>query len=316
LNTTSITDSRAGETARLHSEAQDWLILLTSGRATAADARALRQWCAQSPEHAQAFERSKSMWHSLKPAALQLQHPPRARQFGRRAFLGGAIAASAAFFLIRETIPGGFSGLGADYVTEVGEQRRIDLSDDIRLELNTQTRINRLAAVGGSPQIELVSGEVEVVTRSRESISVQAGPGWLQADQARFNLRHIDQSVCVTCIEGLLTVQVQGRSIRLESGRQLTYDARHTGEPQTVDAANVIAWRNKMLVFNDATLASVIDEINRYRPGMLVLLNAELGKRKVQARFSLDQLAGVALLIRDAYGAKCTELPGGVVLLS
>ena len=83
-----------------------------------------------------------------------------------------------------------------------------------------------------------------------------------------------------------------------------------------MDAANVIAWRNKMLVFNDATLASVIDEINRYRPGMLVLLNAELGQRKVQARFSLDQLAGVALLIRDAYGAKCTELPGGVVLLS
>ena len=83
-----------------------------------------------------------------------------------------------------------------------------------------------------------------------------------------------------------------------------------------MDAANVIAWRNKMLVFNDATLASVIDEINRYRPGMLVLLNTELGKRKVQARFSLDQLAGVALLIRDAYGAKCTELPGGVVLLS
>ena len=35
-----------------------------------------------------------------------------------------------------------------------------------------------------------------------------------------------------------------------------------------------------------------------------------------QARFSLQQLAGVALLIRDAYGAKCTELPGGVVLLS
>ncbi|CAD5201890.1 FecR family protein [Pseudomonas sp. FEN] len=316
MNTTSLTDSRAGETARLYSEAQDWLILLTSGRATAADARALRQWCAQSPEHALAFERSKSMWQSLKPAALQLQHPPAARHFGRRAFLGAAIAASAAFFLVRETVPGGFSGLGADYVTEVGEQRRIDLSDGIRLELNTQTRINRLSSSGGSPQIELVSGEVEVVAHSRELIRVQAGPGWLQAEQARFNLRHIDRSICVTCIEGVLTVQVQGRNFRLESGRQLTYDTQHTGELQTVDAASVIAWRSKILVFNDATLASVIDEINRYRPGMLVLLNTALGKRKVQARFSLDQLAGVALLIRDAYGAKCTELPGGVVLLS
>ncbi|MFC3943349.1 FecR family protein [Pseudomonas gingeri NCPPB 3146 = LMG 5327] len=316
MNTTSITELPGGQTARLQSEAQDWLILLTSGQATGADARALRQWCEQSPEHARAFEQAKVLWQSLKPALEQLQHPPRARHFGRRAFLGGAIAASAAFFLVRATVPGGFSGLGADYTTEVGEQRRVDLADGISLELNTQTRINRLSSVNGDPQIELVSGEVEVLARTQAPVKVQAGSGLLTAERARFNLRNLDQSVCVTCIEGLLTVDVQGRRFRLESGRQLVYDAHQVGELQNADPSAVIAWRNKMLVFNDATLASVISEINRYRPGMLVLLNSELGKRKVQARFSLDQLAGVALLIRDAYGAKCTELPGGVVLLS
>lgn len=294
---------------RLQSEAQDWLILLTSGRATAADARALRQWCAQSPEHARAFEQSKLLWQQLQPAAERLQAP---RHLGRRAFLGGAIAASAAFLLIRGTVPGGFSGLGADYITEVGEQRRVDLADGVSLELNTQTRINRR----DSANFELVSGEVEVLTRTQAPLKVQAGAGWLSASQARFNLRNTDQSVCVTCLDGALQVDVQGRSIRLESGQQLTYDAQQVSTPQAVDTSAVIAWRQQVLVFNDATLSTVIDEINRYRPGMLLLLNSELGKRKVQARFSLDQLAGVALLIRDAYGAKCTELPGGVVVLS
>ena len=33
-------------------------------------------------------------------------------------------------------------------------------------------------------------------------------------------------------------------------------------------------------------------------------------------KMSPRQRETVALLIRDAYGAKCTELPGGVVLLS
>lgn len=145
---------------------------------------------------------------------------------------------------------------------------------------------------------------------------VQAGNGWLSASQARFNVRNINHSVCVTCIDGALQVEVAGRLIRLDSGRQLTYDSRQVGEPTAVDPTAVIAWREQVLVFDNATLNTVIDEINRYRPGMLVLLNAELGKRKVQARFNLNQLAGVALLIRDAYGAKCTELPGGVVLLS
>lgn len=298
---------------RLQSEAQDWLVLLTSGRATVADARALRQWCAQSPEHARAFEQSKLLWQQLQPAVEGLQAP---RHLGRRAFLGGAIAASAAFLLIRGTVPGGFSGLGADYITEVGEQRRVDLADGVSLELNTQTRINRHDSADGARHVELVSGEVEVLTHAQASLKVQAGAGWLSASQARFNLRNTDQSVCVTCLDGAVLVDVQGRSIRLESGQQLTYDAQRVGTPQAVDTSAVIAWRQQVLVFNDATLSTVIDEINRYRPGMLLLLNSELGKRKVQARFSLDQLAGVALLIRDAYGAKCTELPGGVVVLS
>ena len=102
----------------------------------------------------------------------------------------------------------------------------------------------------------------------------------------------------------------------LDSGQQMTYSASGIQAPVTVDTRAVLAWRDRVLVFNNAPLATVVDEINRYRPGKLLLLNRELGKRRVQARFTLQQLAGVALLIRDAYGAKCTELPGGVVLLS
>ncbi|MCM8563730.1 FecR family protein [Pseudomonas shahriarae] len=306
MNTFSFPTARDTPDSRLHGEARDWLVLLTSGQATVADAKALRQWCAQSPEHAQAFEQAKRLWQQLTPALTEAQAP---RHFGRRAFLGGALAASAALVMVHISVPGGFAGLGADYHTAVGEQRRVDLREGISLELNTQTRISRR-----EQGIELLEGEVEV--QVAQPLTVQAGAGWLSASQARFNVRNTDHSVCVTCIEGWLAVEVQGRSVRLDSGRQLTYDAAGLGPVVTVDTDAVIAWREQVLVFNNATLDTVIDEINRYRPGMLVLLNRELGKRRVQARFSLEQLPGVALLIRDAYGAKCTELPGGVVLLS
>ncbi|WLH59323.1 DUF4880 domain-containing protein [Pseudomonas sp. FP2294] len=306
MNIFSFPTARDTPDSRLHGEARDWLVLLTSGQATVADAKALRQWCAQSPEHAQAFEQAKRLWQQLAPALTEAQAP---RHFGRRAFLGGALAASAALVMVHISVPGGFAGLSADYHTAVGEQRRVDLREGISLELNTQTRISRR-----EQGIELLEGEVEV--QLAQPLTVQAGAGWLSASQARFNVRNTDHSVCVTCIEGWLAVEVQGRSVRLDSGRQLTYDAAGLGPVVTVDTEAVIAWREQVLVFNNATLDTVIDEINRYRPGMLVLLNRELGKRRVQARFSLEQLPGVALLIRDAYGAKCTELPGGVVLLS
>lgn len=48
------------------------------------------------------------------------------------------------------------------------------------------------------------------------------------------------------------------------------------------DVAEVMAWRERMLVFNDVPLATVIDEINRYRPGMLLLLDKALGRRRVR----------------------------------
>ncbi|KAB0511205.1 MULTISPECIES: FecR family protein [Pseudomonas] len=308
MNIFSLSTARQSAASPLHDEARDWLLLLTSGRATVADAKALKAWCAQSPEHAQAFEQAKALWQQLSPALDQMSQP---RSFGRRAFLGGAIAASAAVVMVRVGVPGGFAGLTADYRTEVGEQRQVLLSQGISLELNTQTRISRVGE-----GIELLEGEVEVVTHVAQPLLVQAGEGSVSAAQARFNVRNTDHRVCVTCIDGSLAVAIAGRSVRLDSGRQLTYGASGVSEVTMVDTQAVVAWREQVLVFNNATLATVVDEINRYRPGMLLLLNKELGQRRVQARFSLQQLAGVALLIRDAYGAKCTELPGGVVLLS
>ncbi|MGY2402122.1 FecR family protein [Pseudomonas sp. SDO5271_S396] len=308
MNIFSFPSTRDTTNGPLHDEARDWLLLLTSGRATVADANALRAWCAQSPAHAQAFEQAKVLWQQLGPAVEQLSAP---RRFGRRAFLGAAIAASAAVVMVRVGVPGGFAGLTADYRTEVGEQRQVLLADGVSLELNTQTRISRVGE-----GITLLEGEVEVVTRTAQALKVQAGAGWVSAAHARFNVRNTDHQVCVTCIEGSLSVEVAGRTVRLDSGRQLTYGAAGVGEPVGVDTQAVVAWREQVLVFDNATLATVVDEINRYRPGMLVLLNKALGRRRVQARFNLQQLAGVALLIRDAYGAKCTELPGGVVLLS
>ncbi len=308
MNIFSFPSARQTAASPLHDEARDWLLLLTSGRATVADAKALQAWCAQSPEHAQAFEQAKVLWQQLSPALDRVSQP---RNFGRRAFLGGAIAASAAVVMVSIGVPGGLAGLTADYRTEVGEQRQVLLSDGVSLELNTQTRISRVGQ-----GIELLEGEVEVLAHVAQPLKVQAGEGWVSAAQARFNVRNTDRNVCVTCIEGWLSVDVAGRSVRLESGRQLSYGTAGVSDVALVDTQAVVAWREQILVFNNATLATVVDEINRYRPGMLVLLNKELGQRRVQARFSLQQLAGVALLIRDAYGAKCTELPGGVVLLS
>ncbi|MBO1537344.1 DUF4880 domain-containing protein [Pseudomonas sp. OA65] len=56
-------------TEQLKSEAQDWIVHLTSGRATTTDAKALKAWCQRSSAHAYAFAEAKALWHALKNAA-------------------------------------------------------------------------------------------------------------------------------------------------------------------------------------------------------------------------------------------------------
>ena len=106
---TSMTD--ASGTHALDGEAQAWLMRLTSGDATTADAQALKAWCGRSPAHARAFAEANLLWDRLETAArLPATMPVAGRMAShrslpsRRWFLGGAIAASVVGAAKRSTI--------------------------------------------------------------------------------------------------------------------------------------------------------------------------------------------------------------------
>ena len=63
------------------------------------------------------------------------------------------------------------------------------------------------------------------------------------------------------------------------------------------------------------TLTEAIAEINRYRPGRIILTNAALGARIFNARFRIENIDGVVGQIQQVFGASATSLPGGIVLL-
>ncbi|WP_454674916.1 FecR family protein [Achromobacter pestifer] len=303
-------------------EARTWLLTLTSGRATEADAQAFRDWLRGDPRHQTAFDQQKQLWHDLGPAVLEVAAESarkRARQSvltGRRAFLGGALAASAAYLAFKPPLGlwPSLDTLGADYYTAAGEQRRVSLANAVEVEMNTLTRINVSAGNDGSV-IELAEGEAEIRSGATAAVVV-AGKGRITARDATFNLRYIGGETRLCCLSGALRlVHAQG-VFDVVANRELRYDDARVMPPVRVDPAVVTAWRQGWLVFEQQPLAQVVDELNRYRRGRLVLMNEQLGKRLVQARFSLAQVADAERLIRDAYGARVTHLPAGVVLLS
>ncbi len=311
----------------LRREAWSWFVHVSSGDATRADLAALKRWRTQSPRHAEAFAQASLRWQALRPAMESIVRGEsqlaavqgRKRAVGRRAFIGGAMAASAAgaaFIIVRP--PFGLwpsvSEFSADHRTTTGEQRRLTLTDRLSVEMNTQTSLNVRSSAAKSGMIELIAGEAIVAAQS-QPVEVIASDVRARADTAQFNVRCDGSEVQVTCLAGAVQVERNGQSITLAPSHQIKYAARGLGQTVTVDPDEVTGWRQGNLFFRDEPLSRVIAEINRYRPGKIILLNDALGERHFTARFKLDHLDLIAQL-KAAFGAQVTPLPGGIVLVS
>ncbi|GLQ91467.1 FecR family protein [Dyella acidisoli] len=328
-----ILDHMAHRRAALHKEAQHWLLRLTSGTANAHDARAFEHWCGQSPAHMEAFAETRRMWENLGPAAHAWMAGERTRaaaqsnrtatwpRMSRRAFLGAAVTASAALVVMHPPLQmwPSLSDMAADYRTATGEQREVDLGQGIVVQMNTQTTINLRKSEGRMSGIDLLSGEIQVKATGVADgpISVYAGGGRIDVGMmGKCNVRCDDSGVQVTGLDGATTLHYQGQIAVLKAAQRADYNNGSVGQVVPADVEATMAWRRRVLIFDGQTLTEVVREINRYRPGRIILANDGLATRKVQARFSLNQLADVAALIKDAYGAKVTSLPGGIVILS
>ena len=123
----------------LRREAKDWVVHLATGEVTTADLRALEAWRGHSAAHAQAYAQACRLWGQLE-APLRAMAPagraassrrPARPVLGRRAFLGGALAASAAAVagvaMVRPPLElwPSLTALAADYHTGTGEQRHV-----------------------------------------------------------------------------------------------------------------------------------------------------------------------------------------------
>ncbi|WP_170834598.1 FecR family protein [Magnetospirillum fulvum] len=317
---------------QLQREATDWLILLTSGEATRTNLLALQSWCRQSPSHAEAFASASRLWRALGPALdaasrseeRMARHAlPRteSRPIGRRAALGGLLAAGGAGLYVLANPPLGLwpslSDLAADYHTGIGEQRQISLRDGVSVELNTASSLN-LAESGGVERMELISGEAAVAVGANAlgPLVIAAAGGESSARMANFNLRHYGSTVCVSCLSGQVEVAYRGRTLTLAERQQATYGEGELTPAQPVDPAAVTAWRERVLIFRNERLDRVIAEVNRYRRGRIILVNPALAERQVTARFKLDRLDDVVTQVRDVFGAQARQLPGNTIVLS
>ena len=94
-------------------------------------------------------------------------------------------------------------------------------------------------------------------------------------------LRRSGDEVTVTCLRGRVDIRHPSRELALEAGQQARYGAVAVTAPARADLEQAMGWREGVLVFRDMPLAEAVAEINRYRPGRIMVLDDALAARRV-----------------------------------
>jgi transmembrane sensor len=309
--------------SELECEALDHVQRLMSGSATLEAIEAAKLWQRLSPAHAEAIGLARHLWTSLGPLgreilaqdkalqSFQRRRPARLRP-SRRALFGGAAAAAvvgyAALCPPFDLWPS-LAELTADYRTGTGEQRQVMLANGLSVVLNTQTSITMHSANGERDRVELISGEAVISVEGNSQLDhvVRVADGRISFHDASINVRYADHVSCtITCLQGSVRVERLGAVVELGADQYVAFSDRGLSSAQPADADVATAWQKGLLIFHQTPLSEVIAEINRYRRGKIVLLNAALGRRTVNARFTVDGVDDIMVLAQREFGATVT----------
>jgi transmembrane sensor len=216
------------------------------------------------------------------------------------------LAVALAFWLLPATQP-------RAYATARGEQRAIKLEDGSIVYLNTESRVE-LRFTKNERLVRLLEGEAlfAVEHDPARPFRVLAGPTVIQAVGTRFNVYRSDSGATVSVVEGVVQISPEASAsasagspatnvpsttapatqpdrARLSAGEQ----ARVAPDGEIVkrslpDLAQVVAWRERRLVFRAEPLEHVAAEFNRYNAVQIHVEGDDLRARQITGVFDAD----------------------------
>ncbi|MFI8734814.1 FecR family protein [Ectopseudomonas toyotomiensis] len=299
--------------ADLRSQAREWLVLLNSGRASAADHAAMERWRRTSAEHAKALAEAENLWALLgqveRPAAIVQAMPRRKRRWPL------PLASAASLLLALWLTPPGWH---ADLRTQAGEIREVTLEDGSRLQLNGATAMDWNADADGQRRVRLYRGQVDfqVAADAVHPFVIEAGEARIRVTGTRFDVNLLGDQVLLAVSEGHVQVSdADGREQAVQAGEQIAWLAGRLQSPQPLDAARALAWQRGRLVFRDRPLPEVFEELQRQQTQQVLFLDAAARELKVTGVFAFDDPQALLRAIETALPVKLTHLPG-VLLVS
>ncbi|MCY1258094.1 sugar ABC transporter substrate-binding protein [Pseudomonas jessenii] len=309
-----------------------WLSLLHD-QPNSGDQATFSQWLQADPAHAEAYARAQVLWElSEGPArtladedAFALQGYLNAMDKPRRSTLGrwsGTLAMAACLLLMISVGTGWqpmrwIDDLGADYVSAPGEIRTVTLADQSQVTLDADSAI-AVDFSRGERHVQLRRGAgFFSVTHTGEPFVVDAEKGQTRVLGTQFEVRLQPHGAQVTVLSGRVGVTAHQKADQQEltAGQQVAYGEGSAQTLHSVDSEAQLAWRQGWLNYYKATLADVVQDLARYYPGRIVLLNDELAMRRVSGSFPSRNPQAVLSSLQGVLGFEQHQVLGHLIIL-
>ena len=296
-------------------QACDWLTKFHSGEFSESDQQRLDTWRAADQAHEQAWQQALALWHGMErlrdrklpgsePLLQERYQKPQIHHTAPPSYHRRWLAIASSIVLATTLLTFFPPTLWqADYSTSTGEQRTITLADGSQITLNTSTAV-AIHFDDSIRRVELLQGEAffKVTNREHQPFVVTSEGREVRAVGTAFNVELKPDSTLVELVEGIVEIQdPQHRHFQrllagqtaLVSNNSITVQTNHS-------SANMALWRDGYLQFDGIPLRDAVIQINRYRPGRVILLNKELADKRVSGVFRLDAIEQAVSALKAA----------------
>ena len=286
-------------------EAAFWFALTRDRPLDTDEQTRLDHWLAQDPLHADEYRALQEIWGAADQlsaqrlqALLREDAPtplqPRLRQ--KSAVLRYAVAASVVAVAVSAALWFGLNSANdysGQFTTAFGERKQVTLPDGSVVDLNSRTQMD-VHFFRGQRQVVLSSGEAMFSVQHDPSrpFVVEAGKGRVTVTGTRFDVRRDPTQTLIAVESGTVKVNGaddKGETVVLTAGLGSKVDSNgKVAAASAVNTAAIIAWRGGKLVFNDAPLSEVVQEVSRYRQQPLLVASGKAANLRLTSVFKAD----------------------------
>ncbi len=277
-----------------------------------ADQAELDLWLAKSSSHQVAYMRVKAVWGRTErltalrraPVVPRIQGSPFEWPPLARSVAAVAIVAVLGFVDFRV-----FTATDqTTWTTPVGGRRILTLLDGSQIELNTNT-VLRIAANQRMAWLDRGEAYFEIKHNSARPFVVTAAGKRVVDIGTKFLIRNSIDGVEVALVEGRARIEPVKAGVNAQVAILTPGDVA-TATPSSLSVVkrparnlvNELGWRRNLLIFDNATLAEVAAELNRYNQEKLVIADPSLARLRIDASIPTNGIQAFKRVARNFLG--------------